>query len=208
MTTLVPYSFVTRDLREFKLCHNQVHDLAFTEAVFKDVDLSQIILYVPTGAKNTFIDEYPWKNFMEIIEYTDQNDAHQYNAYRVEYEEVSAETPAAIRGLRKKANEGRAVTMDYIPSGIALELPTEIERNGMTYTVTYKNSPDTMPAEDILLKVVLTPVGNDVSTGVSETLPQDQVQGNGCYTLDGRKLNGKPKTAGVYIMNGKKVVMK
>ena len=208
VTTLAPYSFVTRDLREFKLCHNQVNDLAFTETVFKDVDLSQIILYVPTGAKNTFIDEYPWKNFMEIIEYTDQNDAHQYNAYRVEYEEVSAETPAAIRGLRKKANEGRAVTMDYIPSGIALELPTEIERNGMTYTVTYKNSPDTMPAEDIHLKVVLTPVGNDVSTGVSETLPQDQVQGNGCYTLDGRKLNGKPKTAGVYIMNGKKVVMK
>ena len=28
------------------------------------------------------------------------------------------------------------------------------------------------------------------------------------YSLDGRKLNGKPNTKGVYINNGKKVVIK
>jgi len=31
---------------------------------------------------------------------------------------------------------------------------------------------------------------------------------DGCYTLDGRRLTGKPTTKGVYIVNGKKVVIK
>ena len=30
----------------------------------------------------------------------------------------------------------------------------------------------------------------------------------GWYTLDGRKLNGKPTKKGLYIHNGKKVVIK
>ena len=34
------------------------------------------------------------------------------------------------------------------------------------------------------------------------------VQSESWFTLDGRKLNGKPARAGVYINNGRKVVIK
>ncbi len=34
------------------------------------------------------------------------------------------------------------------------------------------------------------------------------VQSDSWYSLDGRKLNGEPKTKGIYIKNGKKTVIK
>ena len=54
-----------------------------------------------------------------------------------------------------------------------------------------------------------------ISTGIIEALPHDNVQCsmvNGqCeswYMMDGRRLNGKPTSTGVYINNGKKVIIK
>ena len=49
----------------------------------------------------------------------------------------------------------------------------------------------------------------DGTTGIN-TLPNDDgedMSGN-WYTLDGRKLQGKPTQKGVYISNGKKMVIK
>ena len=55
--------------------------------------------------------------------------------------------------------------------------------------------------------VIASPYG--ISTGL-EALPQDNVQrsklnvqSNEWYTIDGRKLNGKPTQKGVYIHNGR-----
>ena len=53
-----------------------------------------------------------------------------------------------------------------------------------------------------------------ISTGISEASPQDivqcskfKVQSQEWYTIDGRRLNGKPTKKGVYINNGKKAIV-
>ena len=54
---------------------------------------------------------------------------------------------------------------------------------------------------------------NGITTAL-ETLPQDKVQNSkfkvqsdSWYTIDGRKINGKPNTKGIYVKNGRKVVL-
>ena len=163
VTTLEPYSFITKNLREFKLCHSAVKDLTFTESVFLNVDLSQVKLYVPTGAKNTFKDVYPWKDFEDIIEYTDQNDVHQYNAYRVEIEEVPDETPASVR--RRAGGAATETTVGFTPSGVAPELPTVIEKDSKKYVVEYKEGLSVMPAQDVILKADLIELGDASGDG-------------------------------------------
>jgi hypothetical protein len=53
--------------------------------------------------------------------------------------------------------------------------------------------------------------GNSETTSISEELrvkSEEFATATGWYTLDGRKLNGKPTTKGLYIVNGRKVVVK
>ena len=54
------------------------------------------------------------------------------------------------------------------------------------------------------------PVFEEVPTGIKDVpLLDDRVQDSDAwYTLDGRKLNGKPAKSGVYIFNGKKPVVR
>ena len=48
-----------------------------------------------------------------------------------------------------------------------------------------------------------------IATGLNQvTSDKSQVQSNEWYTIDGRKLNGMPMKKGVYIQNGKKVMVK
>ena len=50
---------------------------------------------------------------------------------------------------------------------------------------------------------------DEETTGISLTPSlSPEGEGNGYYTIDGRKLEGKPTQKGVYIMNGKKIVIK
>ena len=49
----------------------------------------------------------------------------------------------------------------------------------------------------------------DETTGISSTTNYtNYTNDNAWYTLDGRKLDGKPTTKGLYINNGKKTVIK
>ena len=49
----------------------------------------------------------------------------------------------------------------------------------------------------------------DVPTGINHVqYSMFNVQSDSWYSLDGRKLNGEPKTKGIYIRNGKKTVIK
>ncbi len=49
----------------------------------------------------------------------------------------------------------------------------------------------------------------DVPTGINHVqYSMFNVQSDSWYSLDGRKLNGEPKTKGIYIKNGKKTVIK
>ncbi|MCR5160113.1 MAG: leucine-rich repeat protein [Prevotella sp.] len=174
VTTLEPNSFRAQNLREFKLCHSAVNQLAYTESVFKDVDLSTVTLYVPAGAKNTFKDEYPWKDFADIIEYADQQDEHQYNAYRVAYTEELLGSGNAGARRRTKAAADEAVTLDYIPSGVPMKLKEDNVKDGYAL-VRWENAPNgnTMPASDIQLKGVFARMG-DVN-GDGKVTPADAI---------------------------------
>ena len=46
------------------------------------------------------------------------------------------------------------------------------------------------------------------TTGVASMADGIDDMSDEWYTLDGRKLNGKPTTKGLYIVNGKKVMIK
>lgn len=48
----------------------------------------------------------------------------------------------------------------------------------------------------------------DEATGVNEVIGVKEVNDGSWYDLNGRKLNGMPTKKGVYILNGKKVVVK
>ena len=51
-------------------------------------------------------------------------------------------------------------------------------------------------------------LGNDDTDGINEVNDRKAVTVDGVYTIDGQKLNGMPTTSGIYIVNGKKVVIK
>ena len=157
------------NLKSIKICHESYTDgsISFPENMFTDI--SGITLIVPEGTKGSLYSQvYPWKDFENIIEYSDQHDEHQYNNYRVEFEEEAdeEETPAASRSRLKRTKAiDEPVTAGFTPSGVAPELPTEIEKNGKKYSVTYKESLAVMPASDVVLKVVLTPIGEGDANG-------------------------------------------
>ena len=50
--------------------------------------------------------------------------------------------------------------------------------------------------------------GEDEATVVREVKEVREVKDNSWYTLDGRRLSGKPTQHGIYINNGNKVVIK
>ena len=51
-------------------------------------------------------------------------------------------------------------------------------------------------------------MGDGETTGISLTpSPSPNGEGSGYYTLDGRKLQGQPANKGVYVKNGKKVII-
>ena len=51
-------------------------------------------------------------------------------------------------------------------------------------------------------------VFEDDVTGIFTMSDVRSLMDDGWYTLDGRKLDGKPAKKGLYIVNGKKVVIK
>ena len=161
--------FAFTHLKNIKICHKSYSDgsISFPEDIFSDI--SGITLIVPEGTKASLYSQvYPWKDFENIIEYSDQNDEHQYNAYRVEFEEeAEEETPAEARTRAPEENNAK-VTIGFTPSGVAPELPTEIEKDGKKYTIVYKEALTTMPANDVVLKVVLKGI-KSITLGKAQT---------------------------------------
>ena len=49
---------------------------------------------------------------------------------------------------------------------------------------------------------------NQMPTGIAEMLKTRKTTNDAWYTLDGRKLQAKPIQKGVYIQNGRKVVVR
>ena len=57
-------------------------------------------------------------------------------------------------------------------------------------------------------RAIVLNFGDDETTGIREVKEVREVKDNSWYSLDGRRLTGKPSRAGVYINNGKKIVIK
>ena len=56
---------------------------------------------------------------------------------------------------------------------------------------------------------VIPVFGDGDATGIADVRSMmSELRGETWYTLDGRKLQEKPTTKGVYIQNGRKVVVK
>ena len=81
----------------------------------------------------------------------------------------------------------------------------------------FEYTADYMPARKAYVRIdggaalakALTMVFGDEETGITATTLTDGTKADDAwYTLDGRRLNGKPTKSGVYVNNGKKVVIK
>ena len=144
-------------LKSIKICHKSYSDnsFSFPESIFNDV--SGITLIVPEGTKESLYSQvYPWKNFGNIIEYKDQGDEHQYNAYSVSYEEE-------VIGHEQEASDDTTI-LDYIPSGVDTALPEETEKEDyvvIDWKDKQNNTPQAvMPAQDMLLRLTLALLGD------------------------------------------------
>jgi hypothetical protein len=53
--------------------------------------------------------------------------------------------------------------------------------------------------------------GDDETTGIQEVIGVNEVgevSDDSWYSLDGRRLSGRPTAKGLYIVNGKKIIIK
>ena len=64
------------------------------------------------------------------------------------------------------------------------------------------------PKEESKTRSALFIGGDDGTTGISHLSPLTSDLSDAWYSLDGRKLNAKPTTKGIYVNNGRKVVIR
>jgi hypothetical protein len=81
--------------------------------------------------------------------------------------------------------------------GAYLQLPTEPTAGAKAFYLVMEGSEEPL-AEDF---------GDQDITGVKGIENADAVEGN-WYNMNGQKLNGRPTSSGIYVVNGKKVVIK
>ena len=149
-------------LKSIKICHDLESyvegSLSFPEDMFHVFsNIGNITLIVPEDMKDALYSQvYPWKDFGNIIEYTDQGDEHQYNAYSVSYEEE-------VIGHEQEASDDTTI-LDYIPSGVDPALPEDTEKEDYVLIDWHDklgNAPQAvMPAQDILLRLTLALLGD------------------------------------------------
>lgn len=138
-----------------------------------------------------------------------------------EVETAPAGTPLVLKAAKGDYLLNAAATTPDAPAGNKLQVSDETVGDGATiyalanvggepgfYVV---KSGLTIPTNYIVI-----PAGNapalsfdfgEGTTGINSLTPALS-EGKGVYTLDGRKLNAMPTQKGVYIVNGKKVVIK
>ena len=70
------------------------------------------------------------------------------------------------------------------------------------------SSKDLLDSAKQTLDAALDAAKQAIATGIAEIVSSDAVENATYYSLDGRKLDRKPTKKGVYIVNGRKVVVK
>lgn len=208
ITDLQEDCFSAGNLKSIKICHRNLDNLQYTESCFSNV--GNIDLYVPKGYIELYQEFYPWKSFKSISEYEEADDDTFYNAYRIIYlVTVENNEAKAIRMASANSSEGNIYHKDYIPSGVGIATIEEPNIEGYKF-IGWENLEETMPAHDVVVKALF-----EKTTGVNDI----HVDASGkyiAYSLNGIKLleatDLEKLTAklskGVYIINGKKFIVK
>ncbi len=197
--------FSSNKLRYFKVCHQDLTGLSYTESCFKDV--SNIILLVPQGTSSLYKEFYPWKEFKSIQEYKDENDESYFNAYKISYKVKNVTSNDSRASVYEQTPINSYVICDYMPSGIEIENLSEPNVEGYKF-LKWDNVPNSMPSHDI----VITAVFEDTGTGIKDAVIAKSLDSS-IYTIEGVKVGNSQSNLsnlkpGIYIRNGKKLVIK
>ena len=108
-----------------------------------------------------------------------------------------------IPTLGKTTIEGSdATNVLFLAAGNKLKNPTSLPTDMKGFRAYFQLKGAAAGARNFDLNI-----DGDV-TGVNEVIGVNEVNDDSWYTLDSRKLSGKPAQKGVYIVNGKKVIIK
>ena len=136
-------------------------------------------LYVPRGRTTLYKNVDSWKLFSTIEE-----------------KEVAYELTYVLDGDIYKNME--------IQPGITITPEPDPVKDGYVFTG-WRTVPATMPDHDVVVYGTFEPYPNSIgNVQTGEVIRQNNIW----FTLDGRRLPNEPKTKGIYILNGKKVVKK
>ena len=113
----------------------------------------------------------------------------------------------------------RRAFLSYLPLFIAIHQPVFLKGEGTIYRVddTFSTSDHVMAGGAFLIYILVSKSCPEVfnwicegstPTGIREMSDVRGKMSDSWYDLQGRKLNGKPSQKGVYINNGKAVVIK
>ena len=136
---------------------------------------------------------------------------------------ISATEPVSVTSKDNKVTfEGQFSPFSIVASGATGDNEgnlDEIIMLGSNSQLGYSQNPRTLKCFRAHFKVpansgatarrFVMNTGEGTQTGICHTDPSDLTDhADAWYSLDGRKLNGQPTKKGVYIQNGKKIVMK
>lgn len=131
-------------LRGIKITHTNLDALKYTESIFSNV--TNVSLYVPEGTATLYQEYYPWKNFEEIVEYKEQNDEFNFNAYSLTY--ILPDEVMNARKTRYSDNSENIYEKEYFASGITVLDVESPQKEGYTF-LGWIDLPETMPAHDV-----------------------------------------------------------
>lgn len=173
--------FDMSSLKGIKITHTNLDELTYTESVFSNV--SNVYLYVPEGTSDLYSQFYPWKNFKEIIEYQDQNDEFNFNAYGVTYTIPTIQSNRAnTRASLSSTNDSETVySKNYVASGIMIDRIKDPELEGYDFKG-WDNIPYIMPSHDIIIQAKF-----EVSSNVKE-ITQESETIKEVITIGGMKI--------------------
>lgn len=145
VTRLKEDCFSMNGLKAIKITHRDLNNLTYTESIFSNV--SNVSLYVPEGTSNLYNEFYPWKNFKEIVEYQDQDDEFNFNAYSLTYL-----IPNDTQSLNSTSDE-TVYIKGYIPSGIEIDDVESPYKDGYEF-VGWTEIPQIMPSHDVVVEAI------------------------------------------------------